>query len=299
MAVVSPNKDPSVFANRYVESVHHEIQTHGLKIRVLGLIATDDEPSMTYARATQRRFDDAGIHYELRQVERLDLERVIEQANADDAVHGIFIYFPVFNNQQDDYLRNHVDYRKDIEAGSIYWTGKLYANDRRALDDNASGKALLPCTSLAIVKILTEIGRYAEDVARPIANKTVTIFNRSEVIGRPLAIMMSNDGAKVYSFDVNGPLLFQNAVPSETDISRAAALAQSDIVVTGVPHQTFDKIRPDEIRRGTICINFSSVNNFANGIADHTNFYIPRIGPMTVAMCMRNTLRLFHNFHGD
>ena len=227
MAVVSPNKDPSVFANRYVESVHHEIQTHGLKIRVLGLIATDDEPSMTYARATQRRFDDAGIHYELRQVERLDLERVIEQANADDAVHGIFIYFPVFNNQQDDYLRNHVDYRKDIEAGSIYWTGKLYANDRRALDDNASGKALLPCTSLAIVKILTEIGRYAEDVARPIANKTVTIFNRSEVIGRPLAIMMSNDGAKVYSFDVNGPLLFQNAVPSETDISRAAASVPS------------------------------------------------------------------------
>ena len=125
----------------------------------------------------------------------------------------------------------------------------------------------------------------------------MTIFNRSEVNGRPLAVMMSNDGALVYSFDINGPLLFRDAKPHEIDINRKEALAASDIVITGVPDKSFEKIRCDEIKAGTVCINFSSYPNFEDDIITHTDIYIPRVGPMTVAMCMRNTLRLFHNFH--
>jgi methylenetetrahydrofolate dehydrogenase (NADP+)/methenyltetrahydrofolate cyclohydrolase len=124
----------------------------------------------------------------------------------------------------------------------------------------------------------------------------VTIFNRSEVNGRPLAVMMSNDGARVYSFDINGPLLFENAKPYEVKITRKEALARSDIVITGVPHKSFDKIRSEEIRPGTVCVNFSTWPNFADDISEHTDIYIPKVGPMTVAMCMRNTLRLYRNF---
>ncbi len=145
--------------------------------------------------------------------------------------------------------------------------------------------------------MLTEIGIYATDVERPIENRRVTIFNRSEVNGRPLAVMMSNDGALVYSFDVNGPLLFKDAKPQEIDITRAEALAVSDIVITGVPSRSFQKIRCDEIRQGTVCINFSSYPNFEDDINTHTDIYIPRVGPMTVAMCMRNTVRIYRNFH--
>jgi len=117
------------------------------------------------------------------------------------------------------------------------------------------------------------------------------------VIGRPLAVMMSNDGALVHSFDLNGPMTFEAANTFESDISRADALAQSDIVVTGVPSDNFAKIHAAEIRPGTVCINFSSHQNFADDINTHTDIFIPRIGPMTVAMCMRNTLRLYENFH--
>ena len=200
--------------------------------------------------------------------------------------------------EQDSYLRNLVDYRKDIEAGSQYWTHKLYNNDRLAVPGDPLKKALLPCTPLAIIKILTETGLCANHDEHPLKGKTVTIFNRSEVIGRPLAVMLSNDGAKVYSFDINGPLLFTNAKPAEVDISRSAALAISDIVITGVPSEHFEKIRCDEILPDTVCLNFSSVPNFADDIARHTNIFIPKVGPMTVAMCMRNTVRLYKNFHG-
>ena len=288
--------DPAAVAQKYIDAIREKISAQNLSIRVLGLIATDDKPSLAYARATQKKFDSVGISYDLRHVERLELEEAIYSANDNADTHGIFIYFPVFHNQQDDYLRNQVNYRKDIEAGSLYWTQKLYSNDRLA-NKNTTKKALLPCTPLAIVKLLTEINRYVGKDSRPLDNQTVTIFNRSEVIGRPLAMMMSNDGAKVYSFDINGPLLFINAEPKETIVTRSEALAESDIVITGVPSTEFSMIEAKEIRDGAICVNFSSVSNFADDVSTRTDVFIPRIGPMTVAMCMRNTLRLYHNFH--
>ena len=291
------NLDPAVVAEKYVSEIKDEVFALGESIRVVGFIATEDTPSVSYARATRQKFTEVGITYDLVQVERLDLEQAIMEANADDGVHGVFIYFPVFHSQQDSYLRNLVDYRKDIEAGSHYWVRKLYANDRFAIAGDTTRKALLPCTPLAIIKMLTEVGVYRENVARPVEGKRVTIFNRSEVNGRPLAVMMSNDGARVYSFDINGPLLFENAKPYEVHINRAEALAESDIVITGVPHASFEKIRKEEIRPGTVCVNFSTWPNFTDDVADHTDIYIPKIGPMTVAMCMRNTLRLYRNFH--
>ena len=291
------NLNPSLLAGRYIEETKAQLSAMQGNIHVVGLIASDDKPSIAYARATQQKFDDIGIPYDLRNVRRLELESHILEINEDPNIHGVFIYFPVFNNQQDDYLRNLVDFRKDIEAGSTYWTRKLYKNDRLAIRGDQDKKALLPCTPLAIVKMLTEIGVYEVDRPKPLENKTVTIFNRSEVIGRPLAVMMSNDGSRVYSFDVNGPMVFEAAVASETNISRTAALAESDIIVTGVPSEHFEKIHAAEIKPGTACVNFSSFQNFAEDINTHTDIYIPRVGPMTVAMCMRNTLRLYENFH--
>ncbi len=290
--------DPAYVSQQYVQEVKTAIGKDNLKINIVGIIASQDKPSLAYANATKQKFNDIGISYDLRSVERLDLESIITDLNDDDSVHGIFIYFPVFNNRQDDYLRNLVDYRKDIEAGSNYWTRKLYNNDR-FVNVAKSHKALLPCTPLAIVKMLTHVGVYNPNEARPIQNKVVTIFNRSEVIGRPLAVMMSNDGATIYSFDENGPLKFENAQPSEIKITRTQALRQSDIVVTGVPNSKFEKVSASEIQPGTVCINFSSTPNFNDDVNTHTDIYIPRVGPMTVAMCMRNTLRLYMNFHQD
>ena len=289
--------NPAAVANRFNQAAREDVEHLRAvgDIRVRGLIANNDRPSLEYAEATQRKFAEIGINYELTQVERLNLEHAIIEANEDTAIHGIFIYFPVFHNEQDSYLRNLVDYRKDIEAGSIYWTRKLYNNDRY-VDGDKSRKALLPCTPLAIVKLLSELGVYSKG-SQPLAGRTVTIFNRSEVIGRPLAMMMSNDGARIYSIDVNGPMLFINARPEEVDIQRSQALRESDIVVTGVPSSSFEKVRADEISPDCVCLNFSSYSNFDDDIADHNRIYIPRVGRMTVAMCIRNTLRLYRNFH--
>jgi methylenetetrahydrofolate dehydrogenase (NADP+)/methenyltetrahydrofolate cyclohydrolase len=267
-------------------------------MQVVGFIASDDRPSVSYANATRRVFTDAGFNYDLRHVKRLELEAEIIKANADEDVHGIFIYFPVFSNQEDDYLRNLVHYTKDIEAGSLYWTRKLDTNDRSATDKDTNKKALIPCTPLAIVKVLDDIGEYG-DGDLPLAGKKITIFNRSQVIGRPLAIMMSNDGAMVLSFDEHGPLEFKAGAPKETSLDRSSALAQSDIIITGVPGSDFELVKPEEVPDDAVCINFSSEQNFTEDVKSHVRAFIPRVGPMTVAMCMRNTIRLFEHFHHE
>jgi methylenetetrahydrofolate dehydrogenase (NADP+)/methenyltetrahydrofolate cyclohydrolase len=288
--------DPGDIAKKYLDDFREAVSRLATEVTVVGFIASDDKPSVSYAKATRRLFNEVGFNYDLRQVKRLELEQAIIEANEDTSVHGIFIYFPVFKNQEDDYLRNLVHYTKDVEAGSLYWTRKMTANDRLVITGDERKKALLPCTPLAIVKILEDLGEYPTHGA-PTREKTATIFNRSEVIGRPLAVMMSNDGVMVYSFDENGPLLFRSGTPAETSISRAEALAASDIVITGVPSNEFRRVSSAEVPADALCLNFSSVENFEDDLAEHARIYVPRVGPMTVAMCMRNSIRLYENFH--
>ena len=290
--------DPAEIAKKYLLQLEESVARLGKNMHVVGFIASDDQPSLSYANATRKVFTDAGFNYDLRRVKRLELEIEIFKANEDKEVHGIFIYFPVFSNQEDDYLRNLVHYTKDIEAGSLYWTRKLNTNDRSATDENTNKKALIPCTPLAIVKVLDDIGEYGNGDL-PLAGKAITIFNRSEVIGRPLAVMMSNDGAMVLSFDEHGPLEFKAGAPNETSMDRRSALAQSDIIITGVPGSDFALVKREEVPSNSVCVNFSSEKNFNEDVESHVRTFIPRVGPMTVAMCMRNTIRLFENFHHE
>ena len=290
--------DPAEIAKKYLLQFKGSVARLSKNMHVVGFIASDDQPSLSYANATRKVFTDAGFNYDLRRVKRLELEIEIIKANEDKEVHGIFIYFPVFSNQEDDYLRNLVHYTKDIEAGSLYWTRKLNTNDRSATDEDTNKKALIPCTPLAIVKVLDDIGEYGNGDL-PLAGKAITIFNRSEVIGRPLAVMMSNDGAMVLSFDEHGPLEFKAGAPNETSMNRRSALAQSDIIITGVPGSSFALVKREEVHSNSVCVNFSSEKNFNEDVESHVRTFIPRVGPMTVAMCMRNTIRLFENFHHE
>jgi methylenetetrahydrofolate dehydrogenase (NAD+) len=290
--------DPAEIAKKYLLQLKESVARLSKNMHVVGFIASDDQPSLSYANATRKVFTDAGFNYDLRRVKRLKLEIEIIKANEDKEVHGIFIYFPVFSNQEDDYLRNLVHYTKDIEAGSLYWTRKLNTNDRSATDEDTNKKALIPCTPLAIVKVLDDIGEYGNGDL-PLAGKAITIFNRSEVIGRPLAVMMSNDGAMVLSFDEHGPLEFKAGAPNETSMNRRSALAQSDIIITGVPGSSFALVKREEVHSNSVCVNFSSEKNFNEDVESHVRTFIPRVGPMTVAMCMRNTIRLFENFHHE
>ncbi|KAK0548126.1 Methylenetetrahydrofolate dehydrogenase [NAD(+)] [Tilletia horrida] len=84
-------------------------------------------------------------------------------------------------------------------------------------------KSILPCTPLAIVKCLETMGMY--DLHLPygdrLLGKTVTVINRSEVVGRPLAALLANDGARVLSVDIDNILEFSKRAVHERRSSAA------------------------------------------------------------------------------
>jgi len=293
MNILEPNNTAAGFRN----IVKREISKEGLKIHIVGFLASEDPASITYSEYARNGCEDVGIAFTLITVNPDSIERMLSEANSDNTIHGIFIYYPVWSDYRDAAIRNMVSPHKDVEGLTSYWLKKLFANDR--FDDTEKrNKAILPCTPLAIIKLLEETEAYMQ-FGLPFRGQSVTIFNRSEVVGRPLAYMLSNDGARVYSFDVNGGVVvdISGTHKEEIAVNRADALKKSDIVITGVPSKNFEKIRADELKPGAICLNFSSVQNFELDAKETAALYIPRVGTMTVAMCMRNALQLYRNYH--
>lgn len=291
--------DPAEIARAFRADLRTEIAALGEPLTLVGFLSADHGPSATYAEYTRKGCEDVGVTFDLRHVRRLDAEAAILAANADARVHGILVYYPIFGTEQDAYLRDLVDPSKDVEGLHSFWARCLYAN-RRFIDDAHTKKAILPCTPLAILKLLDAAGAARADAPRPLEGKRACVFNRSEVVGRPLAAMLANDGADVVSFDIDGALAFKPTagaghVVSETTIDRASALGAADIVVTGVPSREFSRVRAAEIKEGAICLNFSTFKNFDDDAVERASVFVPRVGPMTVTMALRNTLRLYRN----
>ncbi|MFQ5381622.1 MAG: bifunctional methylenetetrahydrofolate dehydrogenase/methenyltetrahydrofolate cyclohydrolase [Dehalococcoidia bacterium] len=290
---------PAAVAQRFRREIGHEIRSLGHELTIVGFLAGDSGPSRTYADYTRDACRELGIGFDLRCVSRLDLEGAVAEANRDPDVHGIMVYYPVFDNEQDHYIKDLIDHRKDIEGLSSFWLRKLYENERTVERPRAAGKAIVPCTPLAIVKILEANGAYGASGSLAAEGKTAAVFGRSEVVGRPLAVMMSNDGARVYSFDVDDVLLYEHGRAFETDVTRAEALRQSDLVITGVPSKSFDRIRFEELAPHAVCLNFATIRNFEREAEEKAALFIPRVGPVTVAMCIRNALRLYRTYCED
>jgi methylenetetrahydrofolate dehydrogenase (NADP+)/methenyltetrahydrofolate cyclohydrolase len=302
--------DPAEIAKTYRDEIRGEIRTLGEPLVLVGFLAADHGPSKTYADYTAQACRDVGVLFDLRQVTRLEAEDAIADANADPRIHGIIVYYPLFGPEHDAYIRDLVEPSKDIEGMHSFWARCLYQN-RRFIDTEEKKKAILPCTPLAILKLLEAAGAFDGTADKPLAGKRATVFNRSEVVGRPLASMMANDGADVVSFDIDGAQLFrprEAGIPrgdtprplsqfsvSESTVDRAAALRDADVVITGVPSRSFRLVAPDEIKPGAVCLNFSTMKNFQEDIVERASVYIPRVGPMTVTMALRNTLRLYRN----
>lgn len=180
---------------------------------------------------------------------------------------GIIVYYPIFNNRQDQYLQQIVDPAKDVEGLSHKYIFNMYQNIR-FLDPDNKQKSVLPCTPLAIIKILEYVKIY--NTILPYGNrlfgKTITVINRSEVVGRPLAALLANDGACVYSVDVTSVQQFtrgsgikkqRHEVIDRGEWSLKDCLPTSDVVISGVPGDAY-KVPVELLREGAVCINISS-----------------------------------------
>lgn len=188
-------------------------------------------------------------------------------ANHDDSIDGMIVYYPIFNDRQDQYLQQITDVSKDVEGLSHRYIFNLYQNNR-FLDEEKAQKSVLPCTPLAVIKILEYLRIY--NTILPYGNRlfghSITVVNRSEVVGRPLAALLANDGACVYSVDLNGIQQFtrgegikkkRHEVVEKEGWGLQNCVPLSDVVISGVPGDSF-KFPTELLRDGAVCINFST-----------------------------------------
>jgi methylenetetrahydrofolate dehydrogenase (NADP+)/methenyltetrahydrofolate cyclohydrolase len=293
--------DPSPVAAAYREQVRGDVARLtadlGRRPRILGILGQSDGPAATYARYARKGCEAVGIELDVHPTPADRVEAEIAEANIDPDVDGVFLYYPLMDRASDRWLRELVDPRKDVEGLHSFWSRLLYEN-HRFVDDAGTTRAILPCTPLAILKLLQHAGMRGTDAAAPLAGVTACIVNRSDLVGRPLAAMLANDGAVVHSLDVDGAVTFEPAIGRrahdirESGPDRAEALAGADVVISAVPSRSFELIRGDEIRPGAICVDVAEYTNFDESVKEVASVFVPRVGPLTIAMAMRNLTRL-------
>jgi len=128
-------------------------------------------------------------------------------------------------------------------------------------------------------------------------------------VGRPLAALLANDGARVLSVDIESiqeytkrpRVITETSEPKRKYYRRHVAhpstltlqecLAISDVVISAVPSGTY-KVKTEWLKDGCICVNVAADKNFDKDVRDKASIYIPAVGKVTILMLLRNLLRL-------
>ena len=192
--------------------------------------------------------------------------------------------------------------------------------------EEESEHVIYPCTALAVYKILESLrssssrgGGAPQSPSMPTTGRcyegaTMTIINRSEVLGLPLAAMMSRmAGATVYSVDVNSVLLFRpdggvRLAGASSSAAVERCVGMSSVIVSGVPSSasSFFGVPTEWIPENAAAINVAAGrSNFDEGTllsGDDASrrrgvTYIPHVGRVTVAALEYNLMSLHKKYN--
>lgn len=244
--------------------------TPGLAVVLVG----DSPASQVYVRNKIKACEDNGLHSVLEKypsaLSEADLLARVDALNNDPAIHGILVQLP---------LPAHIDAHKVIEAISP-------AKDVDGFHVASAGSLMVgqpgfwPCTPYGCMKMLESIGF-------DLRGKHAVVIGRSNIVGKPMALMLLQKNATV------------TICHSATSNLKAMTL-QADVVVAAVGQRnilTADMVKPGAVvidvgmnrnDEGKLCgdVDFESVSQVAGYITP-----VPGgVGPMTITMLLVNTL---------
>ena len=240
------------------------------------VLVGDDPASHSYVRGKRRDAEQVGInsiHHELDwSTSQETLISLIQSLNADDGVDGILVQLPLPAGLDGESAVEAIDPAKDVDGLHPFSLGKLML-----------GKpGLRPCTPSGVLRILDHYGIET-------AGARVVVVGRSFLVGRPLAMMLSEKGTDATVSIAHSRTHDLAALSREADILVAAAgnpgLIGSEHVKPGATVIDVGVNRTDEGLVGDV--DFDSVVDISGGITP-----VPGgVGPMTRAMLLANTLR--------
>lgn len=246
----------------------------GVTPKLVVVLVGEDPASQVYVRMKDKACAEAGIISEVKRypadLEENELIPVIQKLNSDPSVHGILVQLPLPKQINEKNILACVSATKDVDGLHIENMGRLL---------KGADPLFLPCTPAGIMELLLSTGV-------ELKGKKAVVVGRSNIVGKPIALL----------------LLAQHATVTICH-SRTADLAgtcrNADILVAAVGKAKM--IKGDWVGKGAIVIDVG-VNRTDAGLIGDVDFEaakgnagyitpVPKgVGPMTIAMLLKNTL---------
>lgn len=240
------------------------------------ILVGDDPASHSYVSGKRRDAEQVGInsiHHELdASVGQGELIDLIESLNGDEGVDGILVQLPLPGSLDSEAAVEAIDPGKDVDGLHPFNLGMLMLGR----------PGLRPCTPSGVLRILDHAGIET-------AGARVVIVGRSFLVGRPLAMMLSERGADSTVSVAHSRTVDLASITQEADILIAAAGSPGLIGAEHVrPGATVIDVGVNRTDEGLVGdVDFDAVVDIAGAITP-----VPGgVGPMTRAMLLVNTLR--------
>jgi len=258
-----------------------DLVNRGIQPCLATILVGDNQASATYVKNKQTAANSAGIltrDFKLPEtVSQNELVSIIEELNRDDKVHGILVQLPL-PPQIETSITNMVNHEKDVDGLTSHNLGLLLKGTPK----------LVPCTPLGIIELLDF---YNIDVK----GMDVAILNRSNLVGKPLGILLMNRDATVTFFHSKSKNIEHK-------------LRNFDFIITAVGDRQKFILQKDMIKEGAIIfdVGISRANGKIKGDVDFESVsekaaYITPVpggvGPMTVTMLLKNTVLATNLIH--
>lgn len=244
--------------------------TPGLAVIIVG----DDPASQVYVHNKEVACEACGFYsvkYALpSETTQEELNALIDKLNKDDKINGILCQLPLPSHLDDKEVINRIDPLKDVDAFHPVNVGAIMIGDYN----------YLPCTPAGVMELIHSTGV-------DVSGKKAVVMGRSNIVGKPMAMLLLHENATVE--------ITHSRTQNLADITKEA-----DILVAAIGKAKF--VKADMVKDGAVVIDVG-MNRDENGklcgdvdfedVKDKCSFITPvpgGVGPMTIAMLMKNTL---------
>lgn len=259
--------------NQVKKQVETYVQTQGVIPKLVVVLVGDIEASKIYVKNKERACKDAGILTQTirksADIKEEELLSTIKELNQDSSVHGILVQLPLPKHMNESKVIDTIDPRKDVDGFHTLNKGTMLL----------ANKGLLPATPKGILTLLKTYNI-------PIAGKKAVVVGRSNIVGKPVSIMLLNENATV------------TITNSYTKDLKFETL-QADILVVATGKANL--ITKDMVKEGAVVIDVG-MNRFEGKLCGDVDYdavstiasYITPVpggvGPMTIASLLQNTM---------
>lgn len=255
------------------ESVEKYKAESGKDIGLAVVLVGEDPASQVYVRNKIKACEEVGIksyaYYLDKDTAQSRVEELIRSLSVDNKINGILVQLPLPAHLDSKKILELIPYAKDVDGFSAENMGRLSMNE----------PCLVACTPNGVMKMFE-----SENIC--LSGKNAVVIGRSNIVGKPMAMLLTNANATV------------TLCHSKTADLKAKCL-EADVVVAAIGKAKF--ITADMIKEGAVVIDVG-MNRDENGklcgdvdfenVKEKCSYITPvpgGVGPMTITMLMYNT----------